>query len=80
MRNLNIVSKGYTGNTTIPKNLQRGYLMIAMTNGATGTVEFGEGGGQLPLPADSFYEPLIVPSSEFTITTTGSFVLLLNAP
>ncbi len=37
----NIVSKGYTGNLTIPANNNRGYFYVVMTS-AAGTVEFAE--------------------------------------
>lgn len=76
-RNLNIVSTGYTGNTVIPRNSNRSYLMIAMVGGATGTVSFGGGSGELELT--DFYEPFVVPSSEISVTTTGDFVVLTNA-
>lgn len=76
-RNLNIVSTGYTGNTVIPTNRNRTYLMIAMVGGATGTVSFGGGSGELELT--DFYEPFVVPSSEISVTTTGDFVVLTNA-
>ena len=76
-RNLNIVSTEYTGNTTLPRNSNRSYLMIAMVGGATGTVSFGGGTGELELT--DFYEPLVVPSSEISVTTTGAFVVITNA-
>ncbi len=76
-RNLNIVSTGYSGNTIIPQNRNRTYLMIAMVGGATGTVRFGGGTGELELT--DFYEPFVVPSSEISVTTSGDFVVLTNA-
>ena len=76
MRNLNIISTQYTGNTTIPADRNRGYLMIVMLAGATSTVTFGGGTGALPVT--SYYEPYVVPSSELVIVTTGSFVVLSN--
>tara|TARA_R110002096_G_C14332929_1_gene701450 strand:- start:392 stop:637 length:246 start_codon:yes stop_codon:yes gene_type:complete len=78
MRNLNIVSTVYTGNTTIPRNINRGYFMITMTSG-TCTLNFGGGTGELPVAAAGYYEPLIAPNSEIIITTTGTFVVLANA-
>ena len=71
----NLVSTTYTGNTTLPPNRNRSYFMLVMTTG-TSTVEFGGGGGQLPLAAEAFYEPSVAPTSEVTITTVGTFIVI----
>jgi len=71
---LNTVSKSYSGNQTFPANNRRGYFLIVMTSGE-GTIEFGEGGGKLPLPAEGFYEPAVTPLGEITVETTGTFVV-----
>jgi hypothetical protein len=75
LKRANIVSTEYTGNTTIVRNLNRSYFMVIMTSG-TGTVEFGGGGGAVPLAADTFYEPYVTPTSEIIVTTTGTFVVV----
>lgn len=71
---LNTVSQEYTGNQTFPFDQDRGYLFIVMTSG-TGTVEFGGGGGKIPLAEGAFYEPLVCPLSEISVETTGTFVI-----
>ena len=71
---LNTVSKEYTGSQTFPFDQDRGYLFIVMTSGA-GTVEFGGGGGKIPLAQDYHYEPLVCPTSEIVIETTGTYIV-----
>ena len=71
----NLISTTYSGTTTLQRNLNRSYFLVVMTSGE-GTVEFGEGGGQVPLAASAFYEPYVTPTSEITITTTGTFVVV----
>ena len=66
---VNTTSKEYTGTTVFDANLGRSYLFIVVLSG-TATVAFGGGDGQVPLPTiGSWYEPLIVPTGEFTVTT-----------
>jgi hypothetical protein len=67
----NLTSKEYTSNTTLPANTNRTYFFIVMTSGA-GSVEFNNGGGQVPLLENQFYEPYICPTSEVTIVTSGT--------
>lgn len=71
-----VSSVEYTGNKTFGQDTQRGYLFVAMGAGAAGTIEFGNGGGKIPIAAEGFIEPYIVPTSEFTIECTGSYVVL----
>ena len=71
----NIVSKGYTGNLTIPANNNRGYFYVVMTS-AAGTVEFANGGGLVPLALNEFYEPNVAPTGEISIVTIGTFVVV----
>lgn len=73
-----VESREFTGNTTFAEDPQRPYLFIVMT-GADGTVEFGSGGGDIPLPTTTFFEPYVVPTSEFTVTTTGTFIVMSSA-
>lgn len=74
---LNMRSKTYAGNTTIAHNLNRGYLFVLATSGSC-TIEFGDGGGQIPLVEGGFYEPLRAPTSEITIVTTGTVIVVSN--
>ena len=71
---LNTVSKAYTGNQSFPADSSRGYFFIVMTS-AAGTVEFGEGGGLIPLANGQFYEPFVCPISQIDVVTTGTFVV-----
>ena len=58
----------HTGTTTFAANDRRGYLFVVILTG-TATIKFGGGDGEIPLPTiGSWYEPLKVPTSEFTIT------------
>lgn len=70
-----VVSKEYLGNATFPVDKRRNYLFVYMLDQA-GTIEIGNGGGKLPIPATGHYEPLVVPTSEFTVETAGSFILI----
>ena len=79
LKSLNLISTGHIGNTTLPAFTSRGYLLIAMTAGSTGTINFGGGTGEIPLAADGWYEPYVVPTSEITVTTAGTFVIVSNA-
>lgn len=71
---LNTTSKEYTGNTVLAANSQRGYFFVVMT-GNTGTVEFGGGGGKIPLTSTGFYEPFVAPIGTISIETAGTFVV-----
>ena len=42
---------------------------------AAGTVEFGGGGGLIPLAIKQFYEPSVCPISAISIVTTGDYVV-----
>ena len=75
IQRMNTVSKGYTGNTTLPENKHRGYLFIIM-NGTAGTVELGEGGGLIPLTSTGYYEPHVAPIGQIDIVCAGNFVVV----
>ena len=75
---LNVISKAYTGNTTLPAAVNRGYFFIVMTSG-TATIELGQGGGTIPLIADAFFEPYVAPIGEITITSAGTYTILTNS-
>ena len=72
---LNMTSKSYSGNTSFPANQNRGYFQIIMTSG-TGTVEFGGGGGAIPLAADEKFSPRVCPTSSIDVATAGTFIVL----
>ncbi len=75
--NAKLVSTTYTGNTTIPAARGREYFLVQPTDLAI-TVQLGAGTGTITVPVGSYYEPYIAPSTEITITTTGSFVVVTN--
>ncbi len=68
------VSTEYTGTKTIPKNQNRAYFFIVVTEGSV-TIEFGGGGGKIPLAKGDHYEPRVAPISEIVITGTGAYVI-----
>ena len=73
----NTVSTAHTGNLVIPANNNRSYFMIVITS-STGTIEFGNGGGLLPLAQNQFYEPHVCPIGEISIVTAGTYVLIMG--
>ena len=74
LQRANVISTEHTGDTTFPKKLNRSYFFIVMTSG-TGTIEFGNGGGAIPLTQGQFYEPYVCPTSQIDVVTTGTFVI-----
>lgn len=75
----NLVSKQYTGNTTFPVDQTRNYFFVVMLAGASGTIEFGEGGGKIPLQEGYHYEPGTVSMGIIKIEATGDYVVNTNA-
>lgn len=71
---VNTRSTEHTGNLTIPYNQNRSMFFIVQTVG-TGTIEFGGGGGKIPLTEGVHYNPNVVPTDEISIETTGTFVV-----
>jgi hypothetical protein len=71
---INITTNEHTGNYALPQKSNRAYFLIIMTSGE-GTVKFGGGTGGVPLAEDHYYEPLIAPTSEIEITSTGTYVI-----
>jgi len=71
---LNTVSKEYTGNTIFPPDKHRGFFFLVLT-GTSGTVEFGQGGGKLPLAAGDHYAPNVAPIGEISVETAGTFIV-----
>lgn len=75
MKGTTAISKKYTGSHEFPHDENRQYMMILKDEGDT-TMEFGNGGGKIPVPA--FLEPYRVPISAMRIETTGSFLLVVD--
>lgn len=75
--NAQVDSVEYTGNTVFPSDPYRLYFFVVMLGGASGTIEFGDGGGKIPLSAtDKYIEPFVTPSSKVTIESTGSYIVI----
>ena len=70
-----LLSREYTGNTTLPANTYRKYFYIIFTQGS-GTVEFGGGGGKVPFTNHQYYEPYVTPLSEIKVESTGTYVIV----
>ena len=66
----------HTGNLTLPANQNRSLFEIYQTTGSS-TIEFGNGGGKIPLATGGSYLPQTAPTGEVTIETTGTYVLHL---
>ncbi len=74
---LNAASKQYTTTKTWPADTGRGYLFIYVVSGDI-TVEFGGGGGAIPVTAGGFFEPSATPTSEMVITPTAAVYIVLS--
>jgi hypothetical protein len=74
LHRVNSRSTAHSGDLVLPENRNRGYFFIVMTAGI-GTIEFGGGGGLIPLATGEHYNPPVAPTSEISIVTTGDFVL-----
>ena len=59
-------SKEYSGNTTFAADTRRNYFFIIALNGDL-TIEFGQGGGLIPVVSSGTYEPLVASTSEINI-------------
>lgn len=71
----NTVSTEHTGNLVLPARKHRSYFFITFTVG-TGTVEFGGGGGKIPLGTAYHYAPAVAPIGEISIETTGGTYII----
>lgn len=71
---VNSRSTEHTGNLTIPPNQNRSLFFIIQIVG-TGTIEFGEGGGKIPLDEGVHYIPPAVPTDKIIIESTGTYVI-----
>lgn len=64
----------YTGPLSLPENYNRAYFFIVVTTGSV-EIEFGDGGGRIPLAQGNHYCPYVCPTSTIRITGTGTYVL-----
>ncbi|APD18153.1 GDSL-like Lipase / SGNH-Hydrolase [Vibrio phage JSF7] len=62
-----------SGVTTLKADAERVGFRVDMIS--DGTVEFGDGGGKVPVKAGSFYEPLVCPIGNITIESAGGYVI-----
>lgn len=70
----NTVSREYSGNKEFEPNNNRSYFFIVMTSG-TGTIEFGKGGGKIPLATGQHYAPPVCPTGWINIESRGVYVV-----
>lgn len=74
MLRANSISTEHTGNLVLPANQNRRLFFIVQTVGAS-TIEFGGGGGKIPLEEGMHYIPPCIPLDKISIETAGTFVL-----
>lgn len=74
MLRANSISIERTTNLVLPPNQNRRLFFIVQTVG-TGTVEFGGGGGKIPLEEGMHYIPPCIPIGEISIETTGTYII-----
>ncbi len=63
----NLRSVEYTTAQTFDADQRREYFFLYVTSGDV-TIEFGDGGGLIPVPAGGHYEPLAIPTNKIVIT------------
>lgn len=66
----NAASREESENTVIPANPNRTYFFIVFTVGS-GTVEFGGGGGKIPIANLGHYGPHLAPTGVISVESTG---------
>lgn len=77
MKGKNIVTTDYSGNHTIPVDVNRGYFIIIMKTGSA-SIALGGGTGSIPIEADHYYEPLVAPTGPIEITSAGTYVVAVG--
>lgn len=77
MKSANMSSVEYTGTKTWAANPNRRYFFIIATSGAS-TIEIGGGGGLIPLPEGSWWEPTVIPTSEIIVTSGAGTVVVTS--
>jgi lysophospholipase L1-like esterase len=73
-----IVSKAYTGNQSFESNTTRKHFSITPAAGSAITVEFGGGGGAIPLTPSVTFQMPVAPISKIDIVGTGSYIVQSN--
>ena len=72
-----LVSTTLTGNNILPANRGREYLLIQPDSTAL-SIKFGDGTGSVTIPAGSYYEPYLAPSTSIEITSAGTYTVVSN--
>lgn len=67
-------SLNFTAPTTFAENHNRKYFFVVCKSGSI-DLEFGGGGGLIPLAAGNHYCPYVCPTSEVKITGSGTYVV-----
>ena len=68
---MNTISTEHTGDLILESDKSRGYFFIVFTTG-DGSIEFGQGGGEIPLKEGDHYHPPVCPIGEIKINAAGS--------
>ena len=68
---MNTVSTSFSGDKILAADSSRGYFFIVFTAGS-GSLEFGGGGGQIPLAEGDHYNPQVSPIGEIKINGAGA--------
>ncbi len=70
----NTISTEHSGDLLIPADNKRSYFFIVMTSGSAG-LEFGGGGGLVPLTEGAHYNPPIAPVGAIRVVTEGTYIV-----
>lgn len=76
-RRVNVTSKSYTGTKVWAENRNRQAFFVICTAGSA-TIELGDGGGLIPLPLNSWFEPAFVPTSKIEIIVGAGTVVVVS--
>lgn len=78
IQRLNVQSTLHVNSLSLVADPSRGRFEIVQLTGDS-TVEFGQGGGLLPIPAEYHYVPTVCPTGQIDILTTGSYVIVTTS-
>jgi len=70
-------SIAYVGDITFAQTDHRNYFFLYATDDLELT--FGGGGGCIPISRGGYFEPRVMPTSEFIVFATGAFVFMSDA-
>lgn len=74
----NLVSTPHlAGTLELPASPNRSYFLVVAGTSAV-TVKFGGGAGEIPVPANSHFEPRVCPTGKIVITCAGTFTVLMG--